>query len=182
MSKFSVKLHFSPGVPGAVDSVSRGHRLLFMAQGSLWVFLPGLRCIFLLCVCFCGKSMKECDTNSSLCWGTMLFVNKFSPFSCLHLLKNSGLSDWKSNKRTDHESLIEGFVKKLIIQNVLKIQTNSGPEYISWIRFLFSTSRPAPAALCDPDSTSSLYWRVDCRHRNTTFTGFYGFQSLVSSH
>ena len=74
--------------------------------------------------------------------------------------------------------MIEGFVKKLIIQNVLKIQTNSGPEYISWIRFLFTTRRPAPA-LCDPDSTSSLYWRtqpgpglVYCWHRNTTFTEF----------
>ena len=82
-------------------------------------FLPGLRCIFLLCVCFCGKSMKECDTSSL---STMLFVNNFSPFSFLHPNQKLGLSDWKSNKRTDHESLIEGFVKKLIIQYVLKIQ------------------------------------------------------------
>ena len=82
-------------------------------------FLPGLRCIFLLCVCFCGKSMKECDPSSL---STMLFVNNFSPFSFLHPNQKLGLSDWKSNKRTDHESLIEGFVKKLIIQYVLKIQ------------------------------------------------------------
>ena len=82
-------------------------------------FLPGLRCIFLLCVCFCGKSMKECDTSSL---STMLFVNNFSPFSFLHPNQKLGLSDWKSNKRTDHESLIEGFVKNLIIQYLLKIQ------------------------------------------------------------